>query len=194
MGTRHLTAVYYNGEYKVAQYGQWDGYPEGQGLTCLSFLTGAFDEEKFKAALEKCSFISEEEYSFIFNKYGGENGFISVSGYSKLTKDYPELSRDTGAEILEIIQNSDGLKLRDELTFAADSLFCEWAWVIDLDARTFEAYRGFNRESLQPTDRFWFLAEPESGNDYHGVKIVAEWSIDDLPSEKDFLAAFAGEE
>lgn len=28
MGTRHLTAVVIDGDYKVAQYGQWDGYPE----------------------------------------------------------------------------------------------------------------------------------------------------------------------
>ena len=26
MGTRNLTAVFMDGEYKVAQYGQWDGY------------------------------------------------------------------------------------------------------------------------------------------------------------------------
>ena len=27
MGTRNLTCVFKDGEYKVAQYGQWDGYP-----------------------------------------------------------------------------------------------------------------------------------------------------------------------
>ena len=37
MGTRHLTAVHVDGEYKIAQYGQWDGYPEGQGMTALTF-------------------------------------------------------------------------------------------------------------------------------------------------------------
>lgn len=36
MGTRNLTAVYLDGQYKVAQYGQWDGYPEGQGITALT--------------------------------------------------------------------------------------------------------------------------------------------------------------
>jgi hypothetical protein len=38
MGTRHLTMVVSNNETKVAQYGQWDGYPEGQGVTILTFL------------------------------------------------------------------------------------------------------------------------------------------------------------
>ncbi|MHC5949058.1 hypothetical protein ACVXZ3_04645 [Providencia hangzhouensis] len=38
MGTRHLICVAKDGDYKVAQYGQWDGYPSGQGLTLLTFL------------------------------------------------------------------------------------------------------------------------------------------------------------
>ena len=48
MGTRNLTVVYVDGEYRVAQYGQWDGYPSGQGMTCLKFLTEEFVEHKFR--------------------------------------------------------------------------------------------------------------------------------------------------
>lgn len=40
MGTRHLTMIYANGAYRVSQYGQWDGYPDGQGLTILTSLRG----------------------------------------------------------------------------------------------------------------------------------------------------------
>ena len=38
MGTRHLICVVSDGDYKVAQYGQWDGYPSGQGAAILEFL------------------------------------------------------------------------------------------------------------------------------------------------------------
>lgn len=37
MGTRNLTMVMVDGVYKVAQYGQWDGYPSGQGITVFIF-------------------------------------------------------------------------------------------------------------------------------------------------------------
>ena len=39
MGTRNLTMVInQKGEKKVAQYGQWDGYPSGVGVSVLNFL------------------------------------------------------------------------------------------------------------------------------------------------------------
>ena len=39
MGTRNVTMVIHKGETKVAQYGQWDGTPDGQGVTILGFLS-----------------------------------------------------------------------------------------------------------------------------------------------------------
>lgn len=41
MGTRHLIIVVSQQEVKVAQYGQWDGYPDGQGKRILTFLRKA---------------------------------------------------------------------------------------------------------------------------------------------------------
>lgn len=194
MGTRNLTAVYIDGEYKIAQYGQWDGYPEGQGITCLEFLRDKMNEEVFKAAVRDCSFISKDELNALWSKYTtSTDGWVTMDEAERFKAAYPELSRDTGAKILELVQNSGVRKLHSELEFAADGLFCEWAWVIDFDKRTFEAYRGFCKDKPYPIDRFYFLKDKQEG-EYSVVKICASFSLDALPSDRDFLAAFAVDE
>lgn len=60
MGTRNLTIVHKNGEYKVAQYGQWDGYPEGLGVDLLSFLKNV-NIDSFRNAIDNVSFYTKEE-------------------------------------------------------------------------------------------------------------------------------------
>lgn len=192
MGTRNLTAVYVDGEYKVAQYGQWDGYPEGQGMTCLAFarkfLANKADREAFANKVRACSWITEEEIA-------RRNAMIDNGVVKNWTKLWPELSRDTCSEILELVARSEnGLLLNNRIAFAADSLFCEWAWVIDLDAGTFEGYIGFNQcRELTPEDRFYFLRE-KAEHGYLPVTLSAKWSLDDLPEKDDFLAAFKEEE
>ena len=189
MGTRNLTIVYLDGEYKVAQYGQWDGYPEGNGLKVLHFLKD-MDEKKFRAAVRNTSFADPKKLDTLWKKYGAVGGVISVEDARKFGEAYPQFYRDTGPEILSIImKHTEGIELQDDLTFAADGLYCEWAWVIDLDKRTFEGYKGFGSEPLTEQDRFYFLRDLEE-NGYSGVRLVAEWSIDELPSDEDFLAAF----
>ena len=186
MGTRNLTAVYIDGEYKIAQYGQWDGYPEGQGLTALMFCRAIADKDaraEIAEKFRKCSWITQAEVD-------RRNAMITNGEVKNWGKEWPELHRDTGAEILAIVANSEkGLALKNDLSFAADSLFCEWAWVIDLDAGTFEGYRGFNETPLTEEERFYFLRDKEEG-EYHGIKLAAKWSLDDLPTNDDFLDAF----
>lgn len=191
MGTRNLTAVFVDGEYKIAQYGQWDGYPEGQGMTALRFarkLTTQMGRDAFAERVRKCSWITDEEKE-------RRNAMIRSGEVKNWTKVWPELSRDTCAGILEMVAESDdGLMLGNELDFAADSVFCEWAWVIDLDAGTFEGYKGFNwAYPLTEGDRFYFLND-KAEDGYHPVRLIAKWNLDNLPSGEDFLAAFGNDE
>lgn len=188
MGTRNLTAVFSNGEYKVAQYGQWDGYPDGQGKITLDFCRLLSDKKfrsEFENKLKKTMWITPEEVDVINEK-------IRCGEFEEHWSEvYPELSRDTGAKILELIANSEsGLKLKNNITFAADSLFCEWGWVIDLDNNTFEAYKGFNETPLSKEDRFYGFPEDEDGK-YHGIKLVAKWNLDELPTDNDFFSTFS---
>lgn len=180
MGTRNLTAVYVNGQYKVAKYCQWDGYPDVQGVTALAFARRISDRETRSLFASRVMDIQNATKSYLNN----------IANEKNWPKKHSELSRDIGAEILSMIMDGPSMTLFNEIEFASDSLSCEWAWVIDLDKGTFEGFRGFNKTPLTPNDRFYFLRNHEEDNGFHGVRLAAEWSLDNLPSDSEFLAAF----
>ena len=58
-------------------------------------------------------------------------------------------------------------------------MFCEWAYVIDLQKGTFEVYEGFQKEPISEDERFYsFFEQPEHRTDaYYPVKKVKEWKL-----------------
>ena len=205
MGTRNLTMVIANGETKVAQYGQWDGYPEGQGAVALNFLINN-DLVEFKHKLNSVKFVNgakEKEIQNWLNSMGCENGWMNGEQADEYKKRYPLLSRDNGADILQMIMDSteEINWVNDSSEFAGDSLFCEWAYVIDLDKNTFEVYEGFNNKPLTIEDRFYYLtAEADKENQrrkdygsdsmYYPVKMIKSYNLNDLPLEAEFINHF----
>lgn len=188
MGTRNLTIVHKNGEYKVAQYGQWDGYPEGLGVTLLNFLKNV-NMDSFRNAIDNVSFYTQEELEEIDKQIDEARKVIPNYSWQK---DFPQLSRDTGGDILNLITFKGVNKVNNSIDFAADSLFCEWAYVIDLDINKFEVYKGFNHEELSSDERFYFLEDKRDkenivGKDYHPIKFVKSYDLNNLPDEKIFI-------
>lgn len=198
MGTRSLICVFKDGKYKVAQYSQWDGYPEGQGMGVLKFLTKEMDRNLFETKLNMIRFGTEEELNKQWKECGADDsGWVNMEVSNRHKKLYPENDRDTGSNILSIIQNTNKpLVLENSLEFAADSLFCEWAYVIDLDKNTFEVYEGFNQEPLDDNERFSFLDynPPHRTDKYYPVRLVAIFDINNLPTEEEFLNTFKSDE
>lgn len=183
MGTRHLTCVVKDGEFKVAQYGQWDGYPEGQGSTILEFLA-TMDREKFEAALDNCRFITNEEIGKKWEEVGVAGKFADLDQSKAFEEKYPQLHRDIGADVLALIQESSGLELGDDHEFAADSLFCEFAYVLDMDNNVLEMYTGFNEKPVE--GRFKDIVNPDDTSHrrykYYPVNLVASYPFDNLPT------------
>lgn len=196
MGTRNLVAVQIDGQYKIAQYGQWDGYPEGKGVEVLGFLRERMNEEVFTKALRNSSFIAPEKLEDLWRQYGAdENGWVTLEQSEAMKRDHPEFSRDTGAKILDIVQGCpDGVELNDSISFAGDGLSCEWIWVIDFDKRTFEGYEGGGDKRLESGERFAEFDSEEGVMGYHSPHLVASFPLDDLPDEETFLSNFKAEE
>ena len=171
MGTRHLIAVYQGGTHKIAQYGQWDGYPSGQGKDVLAFL---HDEEKVYMLrdyrLRNCRFLTQAE----IDKINLEKNPLESR---------PQLSRNMGADILTLAATVDSLALVDSIEFSADSLFCEWAYVIDFDQNVFEVYKGFN--TVPATGRFADM--PTDSKEYYPVTLLKSYALDDLPCFEEFI-------
>lgn len=189
MGTRNLTLVQLNGAYKIAQYGQWDGYPSGNGLIVLNFLRN-HDIERFCDKVKHAHLVTEDELVAYWAELGidiNKEKFVSIEVSDQFAKLHPSLNRDMGAEILQYVYEYEGkIDLNNSLDFAKDSLFCEWAYVIDLDKNTFEVYEGFNKTPLTKEDRFYF--DGYFNKEYYPIKVKKTYDLNDLPDEETFLA------
>jgi hypothetical protein len=184
MGTRHLIAVQKNNSYKVAQYGQWDGYLSGQGDSILKFFHEN-DLEVFRTKIDNCFFGTEEQINEAYAAYSTDGWMTFEQSKAFKESQFGHLSRDTGSDILDIIMKSDGpLMMTDNIDFAKDSLFCEYAYVIDLNRNVLEVYEGFNKQPLEPGQRFY---SEETSDGYYPVKLIKEYSLFDLPENFDEL-------
>lgn len=169
MGTRHLICIYIDGECKLAQYGQWDGYPEGQGSDIVKFLQQKdFSLDFFKERAKAITLYSEEEIT------------KTIETNANWHNDYPWLSRDFGSDILDYVYNTNARVANNDPVFSADSLFCEWAYVIDLDAEMLEVYRGFQKEP-HTKGRFCKGAQQHTG--YYPVALVIAFPLTDIPED-----------
>ena len=79
--------------------------------------------------------------------------------------------------------------LENSIEFIKESLFCEWAWVIDLDEKRLEAFAGFNKRHLGKEQRFYAFDDDKDAK-YKPCRFVVGWSLDNLPTEEHFMDAF----
>lgn len=135
MGTRGLTIVKYQGQIMVAQYGQWDHYPTGQGKTIQKFLKNNYKGENkkiFKKHLLESNFVTMHEAESDINSVVFDRNQTSEEESDSFNFVFPQYSRDTGAEILELILNGP-VPLQNSLDFKNDTLFCDYHYTLDLD-------------------------------------------------------------
>jgi len=175
MGTRNLTCVIKGGEFLVAQYGQWDGYPSGSGIDILTWLSdSSADFDRLGAAAEKAIRVEGNK----------EDGLvIPVADFDK----YPSFTRDMGSTVLEYLVSTDQPIVKLDKEFAYDSLMCEWVYVVDLDSMNFDVYEGFNTTPLDECELFYTDGD-EGREGYYPVRLVKSYPLNFLPDKDEFLA------
>lgn len=218
MGTRGFVGVAIDDNVKIS-YNHWDSYPGGIGVTVLAGLRKTLQDDGLASLTQKARDLKmvDEDAQPTAEEIAG---FKSVSDPNVggsidqptdgAVHNYYQLLRGLQGDLFGML---DAGLATDAHDFYLDSLFCEWGYLVDLDAGTLQVYQGFQSErhdqgrwAGQPTDeqiqtkvdglkeqldkgeinegQFAYWSKTE----YHSVKLVGEWPLDALPEEDAFLA------
>lgn len=115
MSTRGLIGFVHNGEVR-AKYNHYDSYLEklGQGIADFCNTLSVEDWDSFIEAYDKID-------------WGEKEVTDSLETYQ-------------GADILPVILEGRAVTLFDEIEFAKDDIFCEYAYLLNLDSKELEIY------------------------------------------------------
>jgi hypothetical protein len=181
MGTRGAIGFIRNGVVK-ATYNHFDSYPDGVGQKVVEYCRArdraqlTVDCDAIRMVDEKVAPTDEDiaRHGATADMGVGERG--KVDWYKLLRKTQGSLEKSATA----------GVMIEGGRDFMRNSLFCEWAYLVNLDDGTLDVYRGFNRKP--PTDGI-FAGEgsPDAhvkeriGEEYYPCNRIARFPLGDLP-------------
>jgi hypothetical protein len=163
MGTRSAIAIVKDGKMK-ASYNHYDGYPTGVGADLQRELQGvSWDEIKAKAStlvwVDSAETPTPEHVAAVAAAGFKPDPTVGKGG------DYYSLLREQHGSLMGRLKVGVAT---DESTFPTDSLFCEYAYLFDLDKEVVEILKGLNKNRSKEHR----LCVSEEGADYKGC---ARW-------------------
>lgn len=187
MGTRGLMAFRCDGVDKGA-YNHWDSYPSGLGAKLVDFVRQHVvgHLEDVRQSVRSLTVIADghnvptEEQVRQLQEFADDN----VSS-GKRTEWYCLLRKCQGDPENTLVSGY----ILDGMNFIYDSLFCEWAYVINLDELLFEVYKGWQHN---PHSKGRYADMETQGKEYYPCALVAAFPLLDIP--QDWVAAVDPEE
>lgn len=165
MWTRSMIAIKKDGEFKVAQYSQWDWYPMWQWLTLLKLLQ-EIDIKVLSKKVDLVRKITDDEID-------------AIPDDGKWTEEYPWLSRDCWANIVKYIMEDKHI-LKIDLIDLEPNIWIEWSYLIDFDKNVFQIYHG--------TILSWEKYVSKPGHKYR--KPIASFPLNELPTEEVWIKKY----
>ena len=167
MGTRGAIGFRKNGKDKV-MYNHFDSYPTGIGVNMGDFAK-EFTNEVMNELADKMVDVSDTKPT---NEQISECApYCNLQVSEQSTADWYCLLRDTHGN-LKYLENVPYYE--NSNSFLEDSLFCEYAYIINLDTNCLEFYKGFNHKPLKNAGRYAGLHEVHTDNqkvEYFGVEL-----------------------
>lgn len=164
MGTRSFIGFVRGGEV-FGSYNQYDGYPEGVGADLQQELKGdpSFqDWDKLSNSLSTMRWVDSGDNPTEAEKKTFADSWEAVSSGN----DWYSFLRDHQGSMIKRLKAGVAT---GEPNFPKDSLFCEWGYVFDVDARQVIILEGFN------------------------TKKSKEWKYADTGPKKDWKPSYDGE-
>lgn len=173
MGTRGAIGFRIDDQDKVA-YNHFDSYPSALGVTALGFVR-TFDPDSLAEKARALRLINTETDKPTTEdvKACEAAGFADYGVSTGKPDDWYCLLRGAQGELASYLEVG---VIPDASDFLIDSLFCEWAYIINLDTDKLEVYRGFNKAAGGAGRYASKLEEGKEWRDpeYYGVALIAE--------------------
>lgn len=179
MGTRGIFGVHVGGVDKLI-YNHFDSYPSGLGNDIVNQYKKLLETKtpnEIKHLAEVLGPINPDKkptkkQKNLLQKY------CNTSVSNQDDDDWYCLMRDLQGDVAEVL--TLGLYLPNN-DFILDSLFCEWAYILNFDTNKLEVYKGFQREPHQ-AGRYCKEAKQDK---YYPCALIAEYDLDQLPEDLD---------
>ena len=158
MSTRGAVGIIYNNKEKIG-YNHFDSYPAGLGNELLTFLKDKTIDE-LKTLFSNITIMKKVFWKTLF---------------SNIT-----IMKNSDNDVWNWQKHTFNTEFLDQHNFLNDSLFCEFAYLINLDTNKFEVYVGFNKNPNAAGRYAKYTLYKDYENVFYGVKLVKEIELTDL--------------
>lgn len=170
MGTRGLFGFLCDNRLKM-MYNHFDSYPSHLGVEAIRAIQ-RINLQLAKTRINNIRLITHD-YELNQDDINKHKKFANTNvSTHDLTEPYCLLRKLQGNFLAYL--NGEADLMIDSLDFARDSLFCEWAWIINLDDKILEVYRGFqhNKHNCGRFAMFAPLCLDRRPNQYYPIKLI----------------------
>lgn len=172
MGTRGAYGFYKDGKDKIT-YNHYDSDPEWLGKEIVKFCRTT-DQETMNIIFDRIIMVDEDSTPSK-EQIKETAGYFNENVSTGRQEDWYSLLRGSQGSLEDY---KDDLRyMIDNAEFMKDSLFCEWAYIINLTDGLLEVYRGFQKT---PQKNRYYKAW---GRGYYNVALLVAFPLNDIPED-----------